>query len=356
MKEPVESTDQTAPGIRRRWLGKLFPGGTPKLWCPPLTHYDAEGAIDRRRIGAHLKSISPWVKGLLVPGSTGDGWELTSGESREVLEIALEESRRLGLSVLAGALRPVASEAKSTITQTLAFLKKRAGVDSLDECLLNTHVCGFAVCPPRGRGMEQKEMGTALSEILTLGIPTAVYQLPQITENELSPELAADLAERFGNFILFKDTSGTDVVAKSGCDLRGVFMVRGAEGGYARHLKTGGGAYDGFLLSTANGFARELHQILTSQAAGRPEESNGLSDRLSALVDEIFRLVRDVPAGNAFANAGKAADHFRAYGPKAAGVTPPRLHAGSSLPVEVIRATGDALSRYEMMPAKGYLE
>jgi len=350
------SSDATAVAIRQRWLDKLFPAGTPKLWCPPLTHYDAEGAIDRRHIGAHLEAISPWVKGLLVPGSTGDGWELTAGESREVLEIALQESQRLGLSVLAGALRPVASEAKSTVVQTVDFLNKRAGLDSLEECLLHTQVCGFAVCPPRGRGMEQKEMGTALSEILSLGIPTAVYQLPQVTENELSPELAAGLAERFGNFILFKDTSGTDVVAKSGCDLRGVFMVRGAEGGYARHLKSGGGAYDGFLLSTANGFARELHQIMTSQAAGRLKEGNELSDRLSALVDEIFRLVREIPAGNAFANAGKAVDHFRAHGPKAAGVAPPRLHAGSSLPVEVIRATGEALSRYEMMPAKGYLE
>ena len=70
--QPIESLS------RREWLSRLFPEGTvPQLWCPPLTHYLSSGEIDSARIAAHLRFISPWVKGLLVPGSTGDGWELT---------------------------------------------------------------------------------------------------------------------------------------------------------------------------------------------------------------------------------------------------------------------------------------
>ncbi len=46
---------------------------------------------------------------------------------------------------------------------------------------------------------------------------------------------------------------------------------------------------------------------------------------------------------------------FFAFSPKAVTVPPPRLHAGSSLSVEVIRDTG-ALDKYGFMPARGYLE
>ncbi len=81
-----------------------------------------------------------------------------------------------------------------------------------------------------------------------------------------------------------------------------------------------------------------------------------MSERLTACINEVFGIVTGLPHGNPFANANKAMDHFFAYGRKAAGAPPPRLHAGSSLPVEVLRATGEALSRHGLMPAQGYLE
>ena len=63
---------------------------------------------------------------------------------------------------------------------------------------------------------------------------TSVCQLPQVTGNEMSPAIVAALAARFSNFYLFKDTGGNDRVAESGLELDGVFLVRGAEGDYAR--------------------------------------------------------------------------------------------------------------------------
>ncbi len=88
---------------------RLFPAGIPNLWCPPLTHYTRDGAIDRARIAAHLAFMSRWVKGLLVPGTTGDAWELTPDETRELVGIVLEKARRLDLHVLLGALHPDAN-------------------------------------------------------------------------------------------------------------------------------------------------------------------------------------------------------------------------------------------------------
>src|SRR5205823_10367658 len=120
--------------------------------------------------------------------------------------------------------------------------------------LLKSRVCGFAVCAPSGKEQTQAEIARGLTSILELGLPTAVYQLPQVTQNEISPGLADSLASRFQNFILFKDSSGADRVVLESKDFSGVCALRGAEGDYTRWFKTAGGPYHGFLLGSANSF------------------------------------------------------------------------------------------------------
>lgn len=321
----------------------LFPGGIPSLWCPLITHYTAEGRIDGTRVAAHLDHLSPHVKGFLMPGSTGDGWEMSDEEVRELLDIALAEVERLGLHLLIGVLKTDAPSACRMIRELRDRFAGRKGI------------AGFTVCPPCGKELSQTQIKEGLESILNLGEATALYQLPQITQNEMSPELVAGLAARFPHFFLFKDTSGADRVVNSGLDLQGVFQVRGAEGDYVRWPRTGGGPYDGFLLSTANGLAAELHAVMEHLQAGRIDAARELSERLSNLVREVFALAAPLKFGNAFANANKALDHHFAFGPQAADITPPRSHAGSRLPVEMIRATGVALTANGFAPARGYL-
>ncbi len=349
MKDPIAAA-------RARLLKGIFPEGVPFLWCPPLTHYDGQGAMDGSRMAAHFRHLSPCVRGFLIPGSTGDGWELTRAERRQVLAIGLEQARQFNFQVLIGALHPETNEALALIREDLDWLKSRFGERKAAQALAKACVCGFTICPPRGQQLAQEEIRRALASVLELGLPTAIYQLPQVTLNEMSPEVAMDLALRYENFILFKDTSGADAVALSGKSLAGVFAVRGAEGDYARWLKAAGGPYDGFLLASANCFARELHQVIADLSAGRLETARRLSGRLTAAVGEVLRLAAALPEGNPFTNANKAMDHFFAHGPKAAAAPPPRLHAGSCLPPELIRSTGEILSRQELMPAHGYLE
>jgi dihydrodipicolinate synthase/N-acetylneuraminate lyase len=328
-------------------ISELFPERWPRLWCPPLTHYRRDGTLDPERCAAHLAFLTRWAKGLLVPGSTGDAWDLDPEETRVVLDLALVQAHRLGAHVLVGALNPDAGQAARFIRDTMARLADLPHGRS---------AFGFAVCPPRGAELTQADLAEALSELLSLGVPLALYQLPQVTENEMSPELVEDLAARFPNFILFKDSSGEDRVAAAGLDLGGAYLVRGAEGEYAGHLKTGGGRYDGLLLSTANSFGEQLSSIIELSAAGREAEARRLSDRLSSLVRELFRAAEAVPAGNVFTNSAKAADHFFAHGPRGLDAPPPRLHAGIDLPLAVLEATRDSLLRHELMPQRGYLE
>src|SRR5216683_6834949 len=256
---------------RAQLLERLFPGGVPRLWCPSLTHYHPNGAIDGARIAAHLRFLSPHVKGFLIPGSTGDGWELSEAEFGQWLDIALDQAQKLQFHLLIGILKADAGAAFNLLRNTMERIQARTNERDAIGALIKARVCGFAVCPPRGKERSQAEIGRTLSDILAAGLPTALYQLPQVTQNEISAELASELATQFAHFIMLKDSSGADRVALWGKSLAGVFTVRGAEGDYARWLKTGGGPYDGFLLSTANCFAWELSQIINDLAAKRLE-------------------------------------------------------------------------------------
>ena len=335
---------------------RLFPEGVPTLWCPSLTHYNSNGAIDGHRIAAHLARLAPNVKGFLIPGSTSDGWELTDAEFWTLLDIALEQAQRLGVHLLIGVLKADTSQARETIGKVVEHLQRRTAEPDAAEALSKARVRGFTVCAPGGRQVSQAEMDRGLVPILELGLPIALYQLPQVTENELGPELVCSFAERYPNLILFKDSSGADRSVLSGKNLGGVFTMRGAEGDYANWLNSTAAHYDGFLLSTANCFAAELSQMIAQASAGKWDAARELSDKLTKVINEVFDLARPLPSGNIYANANKAIDHFMAFGPKAEQVPAPRLHSGSSLPADLIRKTGEVLRRADLLPRRGYAE
>jgi dihydrodipicolinate synthase/N-acetylneuraminate lyase len=291
----------------------------------------------------------------LIPGSTGDGWQLNDEETKQLLHSVLEPVQKLKVHLLVGVLKTDSRAVMNSLRELLDLIKARTQTDDSAESLARAGACGFTVCAPHGSGLTQEEIGEALASVLQIGLPTALYQLPQVTQNEISPEVVHNLARQFGNFILFKDSSGGDKVTLSGKNLGGVFTMRGAEGEYAKWLKTAGGSYDGFLLSTANCFAPQLHQMIQDVSASRLESAGRTSDLLTRVINEVFALVSSVPHGNPYANANKAMDHFFAHGQRAAEVPPPRLHGGNQLPVEIIRRAGEMLARYGLMPVKGYL-
>ncbi len=343
---------------RQAWLKELFPAGIDRLWCPPLTHYRDDGTIDFDRMSAHLNHIVPWVKGLLIPGSTGDGWELNGEETLQVADFAIRQARKYKLSILLGVLKSDVDTMTRTISDLLALIVPKAGATKKEtvEALKAAGVCGFTVCPPRGKTLTQADIEAGLSRIFDLGWPVALYQLPQVTENETAPETFERFVRSRSNLIFFKDSSGNDRIATAGIDKGGVFLVRGAEGDYARWLKDAGGPYDGFLLSTANCFARELRAVIDGLEKGDAEKAGATSGKLTRTINEVFGLVQSLPHGNAFTNANKAIDHFLAFGPAAAGRKGPMLHAGVRIPDEVVSGTGAVLSRFGLMPEKGYLE
>ena len=340
---------------RRELVASLFSRGIPHLWCPPLTHFRADGQFDTERIRGHLQAISPYARGLLVPGSTGEGWDMTDAEVRQLLAIVLDIACELELSVLIGVLRKNLAEMLAVIEHTVDWLRQRTGASSDRAALAASGVVGFTVCAVSGAELSQQEIRDGLAAVLELGQPTAVYQLPQVTHNEVSPESVAWLAASYPHFYLLKDTSGEDRVALADVDLQGVFLVRGAEGQYARWLKTSGGPYDGILLSSANCLARELAAMMHALEAGDRVAAGRLSDQIQNVVQGCFGIVRDHPAANPFTNANKILDHIMAYGHESLHQPAPYVRGGHQLPRQFVERAYEIATHCDLVPNRGYL-
>jgi len=340
---------------RRRLVAALLPHGIPRLWCPLLTHYTESGHIDFSRMTAHFHHLASHVGGYLIPGSTGDGWELDDHETMAVVDFALALARDHQVPLLFGVLRPDGPSMKATIHEMLDRLRHVTGIENRTDRLAAAHVCGFALCPPRGKMLDQDRIYRDLRELAGMDVPLALYQLPQVTENEFAPGTFAALISEYGNIIFLKDSSGDDRIALSGEARRGVYFFRGAENDYAQWLTEAGGSYDGFLLSTANSFPAELSSIIEHLEKGERDAAQLLSARVSGAVREIFDVVQALPVGNAFTNGNKAIDHHCAFGPGASGKAGPMLHGGMRIPGEIIVKTGEILGRYGLMPTQGYL-
>ena len=333
----------TTEVIRSELQQQLFPNGIPQLWCPLITHFQSSREADGERTLAHFRSIAPHVKGILVPGSTGEGWQMSDDDIFRQLSLILPIADRFQTRVLIGVLKTNIDEMLTTIKSMQSYLEHRA-------------VVGITICPPKGKGLSQQSICDGLGSILELGHPTALYQLPQVTENEMDPETVARLAARFANFILFKDTSGKDRVAQSKLDLSNVFLVRGSEqGGYSSWPRGAGGCYDGFLLSTANVAAPKLKQILDCIETMELDRANAISIQLQKLIEKAFSLAADCPQGNPFANANKAIDHFLAYGERASDFPAPMLLTGDRIPSDLMKRFESLLASHGWIPKDGYM-
>lgn len=278
------------------------------LWVPLLTHYASSEAttLDRDRVGAHVQHISPFVKQMLIGGTTGDGWQLSDKQLVQWIEIASKRS----------IFTPDHTLLFGAFGETTRDVVARA---RLIERTLETHapvakVAGLTVCPPKIADATQENIVDHFRMILAeTNLDLSVYQLPQIVGCKIEPSTLQRIRELDPRIAIFKDTSGDDAIALSGIDFKGIQMLRGAEGDYAEHIGPSG-HYDGWLVSSANCFARELRSIADRTAAGEFDEARRVSGRLSKLVGEMFATVAAVGAVNPFATTNRIVDHLMAYG------------------------------------------
>ena len=332
-----------------------FPEGIPDLWCPIIVQYKSNKEIDMLRMEQHLSSIVSHVKTFLLFGSTGDGWELTHEEKESLLQACIDWSHRYGIKMLLGVLQPGLGESKKEIQQWVEWLMNYTHKPDVTEALKSSGVVGFTICPPKGSDLSQDIIGSELETILRLNLPTAIYQLPQVTQNEIEPDTLHVLAKSYPNFYLFKDTSGSDNVLKSGLDFYHVFFVRGMEGDYCDWFSLNKRRYNGFLLSSANCLANLLSQMLKAAKAGEIETARKLSFTVQQVIEAVFSNTSSLDGGNVFANSNKCIDHCLAYGRDWEKYPLPMRHCGQTIPRRYAAFAAETLDKYGLLPEKGYM-
>src|SRR2546430_1175406 len=107
----------------------------------------------------------------------------------------------------------------STIEETLQLIMSRADEPDALSAMKGARVCGFPVCPPAGKDVSQDDMQFNLTSILKLNTPTTLYQLPQITKNEINTNTMKNLTNQFHNLILFKDNNNNNHMTLTRKDL-----------------------------------------------------------------------------------------------------------------------------------------
>lgn len=345
---------------RQAFLDRIFDGKPPRLWCPPLTHYTADRSLDKERMRAHWQSLRRHSRAFLIPGTAGDGWELDDSETDAVIDFALEFAREHDAYLLIGVLKKTGREMREAIERLVLRLREQSESCDAWETLRRNRICGLAVCPPTGAELSREQIRAGLETVLDLNLPTAIYQLPQVTGNEVAPSVVADWARRYPHFLYFKDTSGRDLAAREVAPMEsGLIFLRGAVGDYARWQTESGGPYHGVLDGFANCFGARLAAVFSLLEERKLKEAQEASDQLSRLVLRVLSLAetfaKEFPAGNPFTNANKAVDHFMAYGCKGWELPAPMLHAGVRLPDTFIHQAGEALKSSGAIPETGYL-
>ena len=322
------------------------------LWVPLITHYDQspQPRLDRARTEDHLRHITPQVRQYLVAGTTGDGWEMSDRVLADWLDFA-QTSRVLtpAHKLLFGAFG----------TTTEAVIERARAIERAVEAgPLAATYAGLTLCAPVSADAGASDDGQAeiadhFRRILSATTsPVAIYQLPQVVHCEIAPRTFAEIAGSTSRVVLFKDTSGADAVVRSAADTGNARLLRGAEGDYAAHLKPKG-AYDGWLLSTANGFAGPLRAIADRAAGGDWEAAAAESEALTVLVEALFAAAEGLPSGNLFSNANRAVDHIFAYGARWR-AAPARLVSGDELPESFLSRIADLLQGAGFDTAQGY--
>lgn len=316
------------------------------LWVPVLTHYDAtpERRLDRERTAAHLSHIAPHVRQYLIAGTTGDGWEMSDRTLTDWIDLAQTPGILTGdQTVLFGAFG----------NSTEAVIERARMIERAIEAKpLAATYAGLTLCAPVSKTATQDEIAEHFRRVLAATTsPIAIYQLPQVVHCEIAPDTLAALADS-DRITLFKDTSGEDRVATSGVSTGTAKLLRGAEGDYAAQMKPNG-AYDGWLLSTANGLAPQLRSIANKVASGDRTGATAESDALSTLVFSLFAAAEGLPSGNPFSNANRAVDHILACGSGWRN-TPARIASGETLPEDFLAAMETRLTDAGINTEAGY--
>lgn len=309
--------------------------GLPTLWFPPLTFYREDGSIDFDRTDEMLARVYPYSQGVLVPGSTGDGWILDQAQQEEIVRHYLKGFPFGRFHIMIGALKPTPEETISAMNRWCEIIREEAGIEEITPAMDKVGVTAFVVCARNGENSAEKQLKD-LSKILDLGLPAAFYQLPQVTGVTVQPEVILDLADKYPNLIFAKDSGGGDELSLSRLLKDRLMLMRGAEGDPSEFIGGEDPVYDGLLLSTANCFP----QVYADMLQGKKRDFAPYGE----IIDKVFSAASKDPVSNAFSDANRAMEHVLYYGKSSLNVPLPVGIGGKRLRRELVELAEEVMN------------
>lgn len=158
------------------------------VWCPSVTPFNEQGAIDIEALGRHFARLSTsGIDTLLLMGSIG---EFASLSQQERL-LLLREARQLS------PLKMVANVSSTCISDMLQLAEAawKSGFDAV------------MVLPPYYYGQTQNQLLRYFEALdQQLGGKWLAYNVPARTGCDLSPSIVSELAAKLPDFVGIKDT------------------------------------------------------------------------------------------------------------------------------------------------------
>jgi len=244
--------------------------------CPMPTPTD-NGDIDTRALETYTSHlVNNGIHGLFPCGSIGEFSSLTESQRSQVFETVTAHSG--DTPVLAGCGDTNAANVRSHIEAAAA-----AGADAavvVTPYYLSTTQSGL-----------QRFFDTVADDS---PLPTILYNIPALTGERLSVDLAAQLADH-PNIVGLKDTSGDltflyDVIESTPTSFT---VFQGASELAIASLDAGA---DGMIAGPANVFPGAVAQLYNSYRAGDRERAESL---MNAVVNPVVSATDDVPTAAA---------------------------------------------------------
>jgi 4-hydroxy-tetrahydrodipicolinate synthase len=240
---------------------------------PLLTPFDSAGTVDAAAVCQLVNFlIERGIHGLFPGGTTGEGPLLTLDERRELAEIILKEAAgRVPVIIQVGAL---------TTRDTIALAQhaQAAGANAA------------AVVTPYYYRLTDEALFRYFEQVAASvpDFPIFLYNIPQLTGNNISSELVTRLVERCPNIIGMKDSSGSLATLTACLPLRaGHFnAVNGSDGMILAALAMG---INACVSGNANVFPELLVALYHAATSGDLVHARELQRQ----VDGVRRILAD---------------------------------------------------------------
>ncbi len=232
--------------MKLSWRG-IFPAVT--------TQFKPDFSLDMDGIERVIKRlVEDGVSGMVVCGTVGEGNALTADEKRVVMEIAVGAVGGK-IPVLVGV-----SEYTTALAVKLATEAQTTGVD------------GLMVLPAMAYAAKPGEIVTHFKTIAgTTDLPVMIYNNPSAYGNDVTPEMAAELA-KIDTVVAIKESSGqtarfVDLKNTVSDDL---LLFCGLDDVLVESVTLGA---VGWVSGMSNVFPREAKQLFELAKAGRMDDA-----------------------------------------------------------------------------------